>query len=198
MIRKFQKLIGPLKRKVLLMVSRAVLHTVNDGLKLQGVQISGYRGEVLDSVERFQDYGFTCHPKPGAEAIVLALGGNRNHSIVIAVDDRRFRLKEMEEGEVALYDDQGQVVYIKRNGLHLEGKNIYLKSPGIVRIEGNGVEIHGISYVQQDVHGKGERETWGGGTTYNINSYTTGAAGDSTEHGLDQDDVPSDHPEGPS
>lgn len=198
MRRQIEKLMAPLKRRILLMVGRAVLHAVDDSLKLQGVQITALKGEVLDNVERFQNYGFTSHPHPGAEAILLALGGIRNHSVVIAIDDRRYRLKGLTEGESALYDDQGQVVYLKRNGLQLEGKNVLLKATeGVVRIEGDGVEINGKTYVQTDVHGKGSRETWTGGVNYDVDNYTTGATGGSTEHGLDQPDLPSDHPEGP-
>jgi len=189
------KLTAPLRRRVLLMIGRAVLSAVDDGKKLQEVQVTALAGEVHDGVERFQDYGFTSHPHPGAEAILLALGGNRNHSVIIAIDDRRYRLKALVEGEVALYDDQGQTVHIKRSGLHLEGGNIYLKSAGVVRIEGDGVEISGATYVQSGVHGKGSRETWAGGVNYDTDSYTTGATGAATEHGLSQPHLPSGHPE---
>jgi len=195
--RIIEKLSAPLKRRVMLMIGRAIVQVIDDETKLQGLQVSVLKGEAMDGVERFQNYGITSHPHPGAEAILLALGGNRSHSVIIAVDDRRYRLKKLAQGEVALYDDQGQVVHIKRNGLHLEGKNIYLKSSGIVRIKGKGVEIIGTDYLQTEVYGKGQRETHAGGTAYNIDSYTTGATGTSTEHGLDQADLPSNHPEGP-
>ena len=197
MRRIIEKLMAPIKRRVMLMIGRAIVQVIDDETKLQGLQVSVLKGEAMDGVERFQNYGITSHPHPGAEAILLALGGNRSHSVIIAVDDRRYRLKALAQGEVALYDDLGQVVHIKRSGLHLEGKNIYLKSSGIVRIKGKGVEIIGTDYLQTEVYGKGQRETHAGGTTYNIDSYTTGATGTSTEHGLDQGDLPSNHPEGP-
>lgn len=107
---------APLVRRVRLVVSRAVVRAVNDSLKLQGVQISLLKGEAQD-VERFQEYGFTSRPHVGAEAVTVSLGGDRGHTIVIAVDDRRYRLTGLEEGEVALYDDQGSKVVLRRGGI---------------------------------------------------------------------------------
>lgn len=189
------KLMAPLQRRVMLMVGRAVIRAVADGTKMQEVQLSGLAGEVLASVERFQEYGFTSHPHPGAEAAVVFVGGDRSHGLVVAVDDRRYRLVALNQGEVALYDDLGQVVHLKRNGIRMKGSNIHLVSEGIVRIEGDGVEIHGATYVQRDVHGKGSRETWAGGTVYDTDSYTDGAAGATTEHGIAPPALPSDHPD---
>ena len=197
MVRAFAKLVAPLKRRVMLMVGRAVVAAIDDTVKLQTLQLTALAGETLDGVEHFLPYGFTHHPHPGAEAAAVFLSGNRNHGIVVAVADRRYRLYPLAEGEVAIHDDLGQKVHLKRNGIVAEGLNIYLKSAGVVRIEGDGVEIHGATYVQTDVYGKGTRETWTGGTVYDTDSYTTGATGSSTEHGLDAPHIPSGHPEGP-
>ena len=50
----------------------------------------------------------------------MFFGGDRSHGIVFCVADRRFRLKNMKPGEVALYDDLGQKVYLTRDGLVIE------------------------------------------------------------------------------
>ena len=42
-------------------------------------------------------------------------GGNRDHTIAIVIADRRYRLKILEEGEVAMFDDEGTYVRIKRD-----------------------------------------------------------------------------------
>ena len=195
--RTILKLMAPLWRRVMLMVGRALVHAVNDGLKMQELQISLLKGETLEGVEHWLPYGFTHHPHPGAEALAVFLGGNRNHGIVVAVADRRYRLYPLAEGEMAIHDDLGQKVHLKRNGIVVEGLNILLKSAGVIRLEGDGVEIHGREYVQTDVHGLGERRTWSGGTDWQDDTFTTGAVITSSEHGLDQPDIPSDHPEGP-
>jgi phage baseplate assembly protein V len=77
-----------------------------------------------DGVERFQNYGHTSNPHPGAEGVMVSVGGNQDHGIVIAVDDRRYRLTGLAEGETALYDDLGQKVYLTRNGIVIDGANL--------------------------------------------------------------------------
>jgi phage baseplate assembly protein V len=106
-----------LRRRVMNLLGRAVISWVTDTDTRQTVQLtirSGDVAEVRDKAERFQDYGFTSHPKRGAEAIVLFPGGHRAHAIIIAVDDRRYRKTGLEEGEVALYSDETDCVVLKR------------------------------------------------------------------------------------
>lgn len=196
-IRTVTRLVAPLKRRVLLMIGRAVIKLVDDAGGIQVVQLVGLDGEILDRVERFQEYGFTSVPHAGAEAVLSAVGGDRSHGLVVAVEDRRYRLKGLAGGEMAIYDDLGQKVHLKRNGIHgYSPLNVLFQTDGVLRLEADGIELHGRTYLQTDVHGKGQRETWAGGTTYDMDTYTTGyTPGASTEHGLDQPDIPSDHPE---
>lgn len=120
--RVLQKLLAPTVRRTRLMIRRAVVKLVYDDPKMQELQIAIMAGRTHDNVERWEDYGLTSHPHPGAEALVLALGGNSDHSAVIKVGDRRYRLTSLAEGEVALYDDQGQVIHLKRNKqIHIYG-----------------------------------------------------------------------------
>jgi len=114
MVRVFNKLIQPYARRIRLTVSRGIVRLVSDALKLQEVQIALLADETRDGVERFQNYGLTSVPLSGAEGVFLSVGGSRDHGIVIAIDDRRYRLKDLQAGEVALYDDQGQVIKLKR------------------------------------------------------------------------------------
>lgn len=117
-----QRMIAPVSRRVRLMVGKAVVELVDDSLKMQGLQVTILSGEVKDQVERFQQYGLTSHPLPGAEAVFLAVGGNRDHGVVTNVDDRRHRPLGLAAGEVALYTDEGVMVWFKRGGeVHLSG-----------------------------------------------------------------------------
>jgi len=125
------KWLQPINRKLRQIASRAVIKLVNDGLKLQELQIVGLSGETLDGVERFQEYGFTSHPKSGAEAISLSIGSNRSHTVIVAVDDRRYRLKGLESGEVALYDDLGQKIVLKRDRIEVESPKVVVTSDDI-------------------------------------------------------------------
>jgi len=187
-------------RRVANLLIRAVAVRDDDGPAMQLVQVRGRTGEVKDALEHWQPYGFTFRVLPpsangfGPETVVLAIEPDLR--IALPAADRRHRPAGLlQPGEVLVYDDQGQVVHLKRNGIVVAGKNILLKSDGVIRIDGAKVEIHGRTYVQTDVHGKGSRETWTGGVNYDTDSYTTGATGGATEHGLDQPDIPTDHPE---
>lgn len=117
--RTWQRLMGPVWRRIRLLVSRGVLKLVDDSLKLQGVQVSLLGGEPAWA-ERFQEYGYTSHPHPGAEAVVAAVGGARAHLVALAIDDRRYRVKELAQGEVAMYDDLGNVIVFKRDKIQVE------------------------------------------------------------------------------
>lgn len=110
----FSRLLAPLARRIRLMTARCVITLIDDAAKLQGAQVMLLADEVGDQVERFQNYGYTSVPKPGAEGIYLALGGDRKHGVLVAVDDRRFRLKGLAEGEVAMYSDEGDTIIFKR------------------------------------------------------------------------------------
>lgn len=107
-------MIKPLQNRIMMTISRGVLEAVKDDNKLQLLKLSLLADEQRDNIERFQQYGFTSNPLPGAECIALFPGGNRDHGIVIAVDDRRFRLKALKSGEVALYTDEGDKIHFKR------------------------------------------------------------------------------------
>lgn len=108
---------GPLG-KLKLMIGRARLLLSGAG-KAPRVQIEILSGEILDLVPHLQDYGFASRPLPGAEGVSLAVAGTRGQAVVITLADRRFRV-ELEEGEAALHDDQGQTVWLKRDGIRVE------------------------------------------------------------------------------
>lgn len=107
--------------RVRLAIGRAVVSLVNDAAKLQAVQVQLRADEVRDNAEHFQHYGLTSVPFPGAEGIGLAVGGSTDHVVVINVDDRRYRLRCLQAGEVALYDDMGHQVHLTRNGIVVRG-----------------------------------------------------------------------------
>lgn len=143
----FELNMGRFKRRIYGMVSRAVLSAVDDSTGIQALQIEGMADELHDGVERMQDYGFTSHPKAGAEATVVFAGGLRSHGLIVALGDRRFRLKDLTEGEVAMYDDQGQVVRLKRDG-------VFVHTDKKVTIEaGEDILVHGDAKITVEAVG---------------------------------------------
>lgn len=107
-------MINTLITRIQLMIGRCVLKAVDDSKGLQALQVEALKGEILDQIERVQNYGFTSVPLPGAEGFVAFINGDREHGIVLAVDDRRYRLKNQAKGEVAIYTDEGDKIHLKR------------------------------------------------------------------------------------
>lgn len=111
-----RRMLAPLSLKIKLLVSRGVVELVNDSLKCQGLQVSLLADESQDDIERFEDYGMTSHPFVGAEVLFISVGGVRSHGVVARVLDRRYRPTDMGEGDVCLYTDKGERVYIDSTG----------------------------------------------------------------------------------
>lgn len=120
-----------LKRRVMNVIARAVLEAVRDTNGVQMLQVSLLADEVKGSVERLQNYGFTSHPLPGAEVFMSFIGGNRDHGLALVVEDRRYRLKGLKAGEVAIYDDQGQKIVLHRDRIEVTAPKVVVTSPDV-------------------------------------------------------------------
>lgn len=112
-LRAIDKAIAPLRRRVMLMVGRAVLTAVSDGGGLQKVQVVALDKETIADIERVQNFGFSSHPLPGATVMLLALGGNRNHAVAGAIDDGRHRPRNLLPGESIHYSAFGDYIRLK-------------------------------------------------------------------------------------
>lgn len=177
------KIMHPLRQRVANMVARGNLERVDDAKKMQLVQLSLLESETRDEVERVQNYGFTSVPEQGAEAAVVFVGGKRDHGLVVAIDDRRYRVKNLESGEVAVYDKSGSKIVLKANG------DIELTpSSGKVKLTGD-LEVSGAVAVAGDIDSDatitGATDVVGGGKSLKTHTHgpgslsvtTTGAAG---------------------
>ncbi len=145
LMRGLQHALNPIRQRLALMMGRALVLLVRDNTQLQSLQVSLLADEVREDVERFQNYGFTAHPHPGAEAVAASVAGNRDHVLIIAVDDRRYRLKGLTAGEVAIYTDEGDKIVLKRGG------TVEVTASTKVRLVTPLVEITGALQVTGDI-----------------------------------------------
>lgn len=120
-----------LKRRIQLMITRGVVSLVDSESFLQMLQVKTVGAVPLDGVEHFEPYGFTSHPHHGAEAITLSAGGRMGHEVVICVADRKYRLKGLVAGEVAMYDDLGQSIILKRDHIRVKSPKVVVESDDI-------------------------------------------------------------------
>jgi phage gp45-like len=120
---------------------RSIVTSVTEGV-IKRFGGTGRPRESFADREYFQHYGFTSRPKQGAEAVVLLQG---NQIIVIGSDDRRYRIP-VEDGEVALYTDEGDSIHFKR------GRKIMVKAGSLVDLDGGTGSTAGVVQGQCVCH----------------------------------------------
>lgn len=136
-------------------VARAVLTAIDTAKKCQSASLQLIAGESRAGVEHLEPYGFTSAPREGAEAVVLFPGGDRSHCVTVVVSDRRYRLKGLSRGEVAIYDDQGQSITLTRGGIVVDGggKPIVFKNGTEALFE---MPIRSTGDIQDNCNGGGK------------------------------------------
>lgn len=102
-----------LARKILV----GIVKLSYDDTGIQSLQATFKAGDTWEKIPHYQNYGFTHRPKAGAQAVGLFI--DEDNGLVIAVDDRRYRLKGLKEGEVALYDDLGNIIKLGRDSVSI-------------------------------------------------------------------------------
>lgn len=117
-------------------------------VQLQQVTFAG--GDVRDGTPRLAEYGFTSMPLPGCQALVLFIGGDRSNAAILATSDASNRLKNLQPGEVAIYDDQGQSVYLTRTGIVINGGGHPIALVNAPTVTHDGVNI-GKTHVHGNV-----------------------------------------------
>jgi hypothetical protein len=119
--------------RVMHIATRLTLNKANSNPMMQEMNFDGMAKEGRKIVEQMQSFGMSATPLPrdeqdgqgglgsmlsnikgkAAEGIALFLGGQRNHPVVIGVDDRRHRPMGLKPGESFQYDQQGQGTLIR-------------------------------------------------------------------------------------
>jgi phage gp45-like len=107
-------------------IKRVTVEKNDDDPLFREHEISLYTEEKQKEIEHFEPYGLTSRvkqptgegkQKKKAEGLIVFTGGQRSHGVLIVTGDRRYRLRNLKEGEVALFDDQGQQVHFTRDGI---------------------------------------------------------------------------------
>ena len=117
-----RRFITPIKRKIFLLIGRAILTAVDNSTKTQSIQVTVMKNEVITDVERPQNYGLESYPKSDTEAIIVFQNGDRDKGLVLCVHDRENRPTTLTQGEVCVWSDSGNKITMKVDGtIHLEG-----------------------------------------------------------------------------
>lgn len=117
LMRIIKRCTQPLSNRIAMLIGRCVLLATNDAQGIQKINSQVLAGEILEDIERFQNYGMTSNPPSNSEGVILFPLGNREHGICVSVDNRQFRLKSLAQGEVAIYTDEGDKIHFKRGNI---------------------------------------------------------------------------------
>ena len=101
-----KRYIASIQHKIFLLLGRGIVAAINNSETTQKIQIKGLSGETITDIERLQEYGLETYPHKDAEALACFLNGKRDNGIILVIGDRRYRLTDLSQGEVALYTDE--------------------------------------------------------------------------------------------
>jgi phage gp45-like len=100
------------------MIGRAVLLAVDDSGKTQRCRIKLNGEELIDGIERIQEYGLETNPpiEDTSEVVVESIGGIRDLAFITKMQARGLRLTKVATGEVMLWSKFGQTITLKTDG----------------------------------------------------------------------------------
>ena len=168
---------------------RGVLHLVKSADNIQKVQASGLADETLQDVELMQQFGFTSVPPANTQAVILPIGGQTTHGIVIATENGSFRVKNLQGGEVAVYDESGSSIVLKKGRLiEIDCDVLKINATKKVDISSPLVETDRVFTAQGQINGNGGMAVQGGsGASFTGNVQQSGGSfttnGDVTANG---------------
>ena len=128
LVKFLNKGMAPLKRKILLMIGRGIMLSVKDSEKIQQSQASFYKDEIKGDIEVFNSFGFTSNPPKDTECIMLSVGGNREHGVIIATENRELRLKDLPPGASAQYNKNGKYIKLLDDNAELSIEKIKIEN----------------------------------------------------------------------
>ncbi|MBR0653303.1 phage baseplate assembly protein V [Roseomonas terrae] len=146
--------LGPVYRRIMLMVGRGVLSRTDDGRGTQRMQVTLLDGETRDAADRIQPYGLTSHAPAGSHVVVLNVGGQRDHPIIIGADNPDARPTNLAAGEVMVWSGHGQRVHLREDGglviTTTEGHRLEMKPGGDAEIECQALTIKAATKVRME------------------------------------------------
>lgn len=114
---------------------RAVLQSINTSTPIQLVQAEALKGEQIQAAELFQHFGLTSSPPEGTQLIILPLGGQTAHSVIVGTEHGAYRIT-VQQGEVCVYNQWGAYIkLLKEQDIEMSCKNLRIKATESVDIE---------------------------------------------------------------
>lgn len=152
------RFLNPIKRRLYLLFGRAILTAMDNSGESQIVQITLLKDETVTDIERMQDFGFdSVPPVDTSDAIVGFINGNRDHGVILKMQTKSLRPKDLVKGETAIYSakdkEDGHRIHLKDDGTteNISGSSKIVNQNGKVALGVTGKEL--VDLVEQTLAG---------------------------------------------
>lgn len=115
------------------------------------LQLTGLADEVLDETELVQQVGFSSYIPDGCRVVVVPLQGKTSRSIVIATDGAPIVI-HVEEGETCIYDQFGHAIWLKEDGAHVKGGDLFVDDGNLYVTNGDVIDKKGSMQEMRDIY----------------------------------------------
>lgn len=112
-----------LYRRIVSMIGVGKVIFTNDAKKNQYIQVQMLPNQVQE-LRVAGMYGHASVAPADSDAIVIFIAGDRQNGIVIGTVNQASRMKNLKEGESALYDNLGQYVHLTKTGIVIHGAGL--------------------------------------------------------------------------
>ena len=172
-----QAAVNRLYRQMSMMISLGVTTTqVIDSAPIRSVQLDLGNNQVRDNTPIIQHYGFASNLPVGTNVVLGCVSGDRSNAAVLASSNNAYKIENMGNGSVALYDMFGNTVVLSSTGIAItSATNLTLNAENIV--------IHATQSLKYDADGNGTEFT-----ASTRDDYVTGST--NTSHNLSPPQVP--------
>lgn len=135
----------------------ATVKSTDDATPLQQMKVQTLGRALYDKVEVYAQFGFTSRPPDGLDAVIAERNGKY---VVIAVGDRKFRIRNLESGDTVIYDMRGQTITLNKTGIRVadvfsntitmdtSGVKIDDKNDNHIAMAADGITINGVLITQ--------------------------------------------------
>lgn len=134
---QINRLLRPLADRISGLIAVGRLTRIDPGAN-QECQVELQEDVLRDKLPHHLPYGFTHVPLEGSEPLVVYLRGDASGGLVIQIRDPRHQPK-LAAGEVALHDDQQQIIHIARDGIHIKTDKLVVIDSPLTKINGDVV-----------------------------------------------------------
>lgn len=128
-----------IKRRVMMLAGISRVTSQDDSGSVQTIQAQTPMDLRSDTL-RFAEFGFSSGLPPGADVVVLSLGGDRSSQVVVASNHNGFRFTGLKSGEVVIYNQWGQYIKLTEEYIEIEanGKEVKVNNASDVSVQASG------------------------------------------------------------